>query len=135
MIARDGHRPGLVAGMETGQETCRVVDILAGVEHVVDAAEMRGVVVMIDLHAAEIDQRLALAAGVGEGGKCLGSAFREDCFSFYVQSVRLKAAFLAGLCQANRVEDAGGYAVAVGGTQDLGLAGIGGGSGAARKAR
>lgn len=135
MIAGDGHRPGLVAGMEAGQEARRVVDVLAWVEHVLDAAEMRGVVVMVDLHAAEIDQRLALALGVGEGGKRFGSASRKDCFSFYIQCVGLKTALVAGFRQPDGIEDAGGHAIAVGGTQDLGFAGIGGGAGAAREAR
>ncbi len=135
MIAGDGHRPGHMAGMEAGQEACRVVDVLAWVEHVLHAAEMRGMVVMVDLHAAQIDQCLALALGVGEGGKRFGPASREDCFSLYVQGVRLKTALVAGFRQSDGIEDAGGYAIAVGGTQDLGFARIGGGAGAAREAR
>lgn len=135
MVAGDGHRPGLVAGMETGQETRRIVNVLARVEHVLDAAEMRGMIVMVDLHAAEIDQRLTLALRIGEGGKRFGPTPWKDRFSFYIQSVRLKAAFLAGLGQADGIEDAGGHAIAVGGAQDLGLAGIGGGEGAGREAR
>lgn len=135
MITGDGHRPGFVAGMETGQETRRVIDVLARVQHVLDAAEMRGVVVVVDLHAAEIDQRLALALRVDEGGKRFGPALWEDRFSFYIQCVRLKAAFLARLGQADGIKDAGGHAVAVGGAQNLGLAGIGGGEGGVREAR
>jgi len=121
--------------METGQETRRVVDVLARVEHVLDAAEMRGMIMVVDLHTAEIDQGLALAPRIGEGGKCFGPAPWEDRFSFYIQCIRLKAAFLAGLGQADCIEDAGGHAVAVGGAQDLGLARIGGGEGAIREAR
>lgn len=90
---------------------------------------------MVDLHAAEIDQRLALALRIGEGGKRFDPAPWEDCFSFYIQCIRLKASFLAGLGQADGIEDAGGHAVAVGGAQDLGLAGIGGGEGGVREAR
>jgi len=135
MVAGDGHRPGLVAGMETGQETRRIVDVLARVEHVLDAAEVRGMIVVVDLHAAEIDQRLALALRIGEGGKGFGTAPWEDRFSFYIQCVRLKAAFLARLGQADGIEDACGHAVAVGGAQDLGLAGIGGGEGGVGEAR
>lgn len=90
---------------------------------------------MVDLHAAEIDQRLALALRIGEGGKRFGPAPGKDCFSFYIQCVGLKAAFLSRLGQADGIEDAGGYAVAVGGAQDLGLAGIGGGEGGVGEAR
>jgi len=135
MIAGDGHRPCLVAGMETGQEARRIVDVLTRIEHVLDAAKMRCVVVMVDLHASQIDQRLALALCIGEGGKRFGPAPWEDRFSFYIHGIRLKAAFLAGLGQADGIEDTGGHAIAIGGTQDLGLAGIGGGAGTAREAR
>ena len=135
MIAGDGHRPCLVTGMETGQEARRIVDVLTRIEHVLDAAKMRPVVVMIDLHAAQIDQRLALAPGIGEGGKGLGPASRKDCFSFYIQGVGLKAALVASLRQANGIEDAGGHAIAIGGAQDFRLARVGRGRGSACRAR
>jgi len=121
--------------MEAGQEARRVVDVLARVEHILDAAEMRGMIVMVDLHAAQIDQRLALALRIGEGGKRFGPALWEDRFSFYIQCIRLKAAFVAGLGQADGIKDAGGHAIAIGGAQDLGLAGIGGGSRGVGEAR
>ena len=135
MVAGDSHRPGLVTSMETGQEARRIVDVLTRIEHVLDAAKMRRVVVMVDLHAAQIDQRLALARGIGEGCEGLGPASREDRFSFYIQGVRLKAALVSGFRQAYGIEDAGGHAVAVGGAQDFRLARVGGGSGSARDAR
>lgn len=135
MVAGDSHGPGLMTGMQTGQEACGVVDILPGVEHVLDAAEMRGMVAVIDLHAAEINQCLAFPPGALEGGKRFRAASREDRFSFYIQGVRLKAPFLSGLRQTNGIENAGGHAVAVGGTQDLGLARVGGGDGTRGQAR
>jgi len=92
-------------------------------------------IVVVDLHAAEIDQCLALALGIGEGGKRFGPAPGEDRFSFYIQCVRLKAAFLARLGQADGIEDAGGHAIAISGAQDLGLAGIGSGEGGVGEAR
>lgn len=129
VIARDGHRPGLVPGMQAGQEAGRVVDVAARVEHLADAAEGRAVVAVIDLHAAEIDQCLAVATRGLEVRKGFGPRFREDGFSFYIQGVGLQAALVAGLRQANRVEDSGGDAVAVRGTQDLRFARVRGGSG------
>lgn len=135
VVAGDGHRPCLVTGMETGQEARRIVDVLARVEHVFDAAKMRRVVVMVDLHAAQIDQRLALALCIGEGGKGFSAASRKDRFSFYIQCVGLKAAFLPGFGQADGIEDAGGHAIAIGGAQDLRLARVGGSSGGACDAR
>ena len=135
MIAGHGHRPGLVTGMETSQEARRIVDVLTWVEHVLDAAKMRCMVVVIDLHAAQIDQRLALAPGIGEGGKGLGPAPRKDRFSFYIQGIGLKAALVSGLRQANGIEDAGGHAITIGGAQDLRLAGVGRGCGGVCRAR
>lgn len=135
MIAGHGHRPGLVTGMKAGQEARRIVDILTWVEHVLDAAKMRCVVVVVDLHAAQIDQGLALAPGIGEGGKGLGPASGKDCFSLYIQSVGLKAALVAGLRQANGIKDAGGNAIAVGGAQDFRLARVGRGCGSCYRAR
>lgn len=117
--------------MQTGQEAGRVIDVEARVQHVGDAAEMRGVVAVVDLHAAEVDQRAALAARGIERGERLGPACREDRFSFYVQGVGLKAALFSRLRQADRVEDAGGNAVAVGRAQDLGFARVGGRMGGA----
>ena len=136
VVAGDGHRPCLVTGMETGQEARRIVDVLARVEHVFDAAKMRRVVVMVDLHAAQIDQRLALALGIGEGGKGFSAASRKDRFSFYIQCVGLKATFVSGFGETDGIEDAGRDAVAACGAQDLRLARIrsraGGGAGKAR---
>lgn len=118
-------------GVQAGQEARGVVDILVRVEHVVDAAEMITVIVVVDLHAAEVDQCLALASRVLERGERFAAAAWKDGFSFYIHGVRLKAALLSGLGQADRVEDARRHAVAIGGAQDLRLAGIGGGVGGA----
>ena len=83
---------------------------------------------MVDLHAAEVDQRLALAAGIVERRERLVSAAREDSFSFYVQCVGLEAAFFPRFGQADRVKDSGRHAVAIGGPHDFRLARVGGGA-------
>ena len=82
---------------------------------------------VVDLHAAEIDQRLAVTTGRLEGGKRLAPALREDSFSFYIHGVRLKAALPSRFGKTDGIENARGYAIAIGGTQDLRLARIGGG--------
>lgn len=133
MVAGDRHRPGLVAGVEAGQEPGRVVDILARIEHVLDAAKMRCVVVVVDLHAAKIDQRLAVTPGRLEGGKRLAPALRENRFSLYIHGVRLKAAFPARFGKTDGIENARRHAIAIGGTQDLRLARVGGGFCRARR--
>jgi len=55
----------------------------------------------------------------------------ERLLFLYIQGIRLKAALLSGLSQTDRIENAGRHAVAIGGVQDLRLAGIGGGVGRA----
>ena len=48
----------------------------------------------------------------------------EDCLSFYIQCIGLKAALVSGLGQPDRIEDARRHAVAIGGAQDLRFAGL-----------
>jgi hypothetical protein len=127
VIAGYRHRPGLVALMQPRQKSRRIIDVAARVEHLLDAAEILRMVMMVDLHAAEIDQLGAAPAGAFEGRNGVTGASGEHGFSFYVQGVGLKAAFPPGLGQANGIEDAGGHAIAVCGTQDFGFAGILGG--------
>ena len=124
VVARHRHRPGVVAGMQAGEKPCRIVHVLARVEHVSDAAKMRSVIVVVDLHAAEIDQCLAVAARPFKTRDCFIPAFGEYRFSFYIQGVRLQASFLACFGQADGVEDSGGDSITVGGAQDFGLAGV-----------
>ena len=66
MIARDGHGPGRMASLQAGEEACRIVDILARIEHVRQTSELVTVIVDIDLHAADVDQFSTFGAGVGE---------------------------------------------------------------------
>lgn len=89
VVTRHRHRPCLVAGVQLRQETRRVVDIAARIEHVLDAAELVAMIAVIDLHAAEIDERLAFAPRVLEGDECLGATARKNGFPFYIQRIRL----------------------------------------------
>ena len=125
VIARDCHRPGIVAMLQGQQETCRIINILFGIEHVAEAAEMLRVIVMVDLHAAEIDQRRATAAGRFESGDCCRPRCWKDRQSLNIQRIGLQAPLVAGLRQADRVEDADGDIVAVGSLQDFRLARVG----------
>lgn len=87
---------------------------------------------MVDLHAAEIYQRLTLCFRTAEGREGFRAASGKDSFSLYVQGIGLQTTLLPGLGQADSIEDAGRYAIAVGGAQDLRLARIGGGKRRAR---
>jgi hypothetical protein len=120
-----------VPGVQGCQEACGIVDILMRVEHVPDAAEMIAMIVLVDLHAAEVNQGLAFASGILKGGERFIPTARENCFSLYIQRIRLKAAFLSCLCQADRIENASRHAIPIRGAQDLRLARICGGVGSA----
>lgn len=112
--------------MQAGQEAGGVVDILVRIEHFVHAAEVFGVVVVVDLHATEIDQCLAFALRGRERGKGLAAAFWKDCFSFYIHSVRLQAAFFPRFSKSDCVEDTSRNAVTVRRPQDFRFTSVGG---------
>src|SRR5690606_9327374 len=56
MVAGDRHRPVSLALAKVLQETCGVGDVLRWVEHFLDRGELFVVIMVVDLHAAEIDQ-------------------------------------------------------------------------------
>ena len=60
MIARDRHGPGFMPGVETRKERRRILDVLARVKHFRRRSEPVAVEVVVDLHAAEVDQLDAL---------------------------------------------------------------------------
>ena len=71
-------------------------------------------VVVVDLHAAKIDQFLALLLSSNKRGKGLAAAFGEDSLSFYIQCIRLQAAFFPCFSEADCVKYACRDAIAVG---------------------
>ena len=84
---------------------------------------MAGVIVVVDLHAAEVDQPGAAVAGLLERGDGRasarpGTAALPSIFSAFGCRLPL----LPGLGQADRIEDADRDVVALGGAQDLWLA-------------
>lgn len=84
MVACNGHRPGRMVPLETAEKPCRVIDISPGVEHVPDAAEMGRMVVMIDLHAAKIDEFGATVARSFELRNSLFHVLGDEGTSFNI---------------------------------------------------
>src|SRR5690625_3935264 len=60
MIACHCHRPAAFPRPQFAQEPGGVSNVQPGIEHRLDRGELLPVIMMIDLHAAEIDQPLAL---------------------------------------------------------------------------
>jgi hypothetical protein len=67
-----------VTRLELCQEARRVVDIAARIEHRLDGRKMLRMIVVIDLHAAEIDQADALGARPVEFAHGFLAASGED---------------------------------------------------------
>lgn len=67
MVARHGHGPGLMLRVQLREEARGIVDIATRIEHVIDAAKLVAMITVIYLHAAEVNQRLALAPRIPEG--------------------------------------------------------------------
>src|SRR5690625_390296 len=60
VIARDCHRPAAFPCPQLAQEPCSVSHIQTRIEHRLDRDEFFPVIMVVDLHAAEIDQPPAL---------------------------------------------------------------------------
>lgn len=135
VVARHGHRPCLVTGVEVGQELRGEIDIAARIEHLGRRSEGAMVVVPVDLHAAEIDQLLAFGARRVEDPDGLCRGRREDGLAFYIEGIGLQRSLAAGFGEADGIENAGGDGIALGGGQDLAFAGAGAALGRGRSAR
>ncbi|PHK46170.1 hypothetical protein VF13_11990 [Nostoc linckia z16] len=111
MIAGDRHGPGVVACFQPLQELGRVFDVQRRVEHRVEAGELVAVVVMVDLHAADVDQLLALGARGVELVQCLLLASAEEGAPMDVERVGLQRITPAAFGQTDRIEHADGNVV------------------------
>lgn len=105
VIAGDGHGPTLVTVIQALEKTGGVFDIEMRVEHVADAVKFGRVVMVIDLHAAEIDQLLSLLARSMESMHGLCAVPGVESPAFNVEGKGLEAAFHAGFGKAYSVEN------------------------------
>jgi len=112
-----------VATLQLGEKLCRVLHVPARLEHLPHATELIGVIVVIDLHAAEIDQFDATAARTVDRPNGVVQRAGKYRLAFDVERVGLQTSFSPGFCKANGIKDSSRDAVLVSGTKDLGLAG------------
>lgn len=105
MIARDGHRPGVVAGMKLRQEPCRIVNIARRLQHLRRRGKFGAVEMVVDLHAAEIDEHGSLPTCLIEDVERDGRALREDGLALDVECPRLQRSLLAGFRQTDGIEN------------------------------
>jgi len=123
VIAGHCHRPGFVPVVEIAQEPRRVFHVAAGVEHLLRGPEILTMVVLVDLHAADVDELRARSArhidlpqGVLLGGW-------KEGLPFDVQRVRVEGSLAPRLGQAHGIEYALGDTVFECGGLNLHLAG------------
>ncbi len=97
VIACDRHRPGFVFRLQPHQEARCVVDVGVRIQHLAQAGEMLGMVVVIDLHAAQVDELAAAFCGRLELGDRFGGRIGKDGAALDVEGVGLQAALATGL--------------------------------------
>src|SRR5512138_3647166 len=106
VVTGDRHGPAPFALLQLLQKARGVIDVLRGIEHRPHRTEFFGVVVMIDLHAAEIDQLGAFPSHGLEAGHRIVHIPGKYRLAFGAERVRVQRASAPGLGQADRVQDA-----------------------------
>lgn len=114
-----------MTGMKPGKKSRGVFDIGVRIKHCVHRPEFGTMIMMVDLHAAQINQAFSFRTGALELPDRLATAFCIDRSTLYIQSIRIERAFPSGLGQANGIQNAGRYAVDPRRVQDLRFANAG----------
>lgn len=111
MVPRDSHRPGLMALVEVRQEFCRVFDIGPRLEHGRDRGEILTMIMLVDLHAADIDEPRTTLPCRLESLQGLIARHGEDSPSLDVERIGLERSLSARFRQADGIQDPFRYAI------------------------
>lgn len=122
MIAGHRHGPCNVLRVQAREKSGGIFDIAAGIQHVFRSSKLIAVIVVIDLHATQIDEFGALPARIFEDLKRVLARGREDRLALDVEGPGLKRSALAGLRQSHRIENAFRHTVFNGRSGDFALA-------------
>lgn len=90
MIAGDSHGPTLVSSLQIDQKTSRIINVPFGVEHRPEVGKFLSMVVMIYLHAAQVNQFATPFARVVERFHRLRKGPGKDGFAFDVERIGLQ---------------------------------------------
>ena len=104
MIAGHGRSPASFAHPQSLQITCSIDDILFWLHHLGGRAEICPVIMIIDLHAAEVDEFLALLLGFAKLFQGIGLRIGDDSPAFNIECIGVKAAFNPCFSEAYRIE-------------------------------
>lgn len=106
MIPRDSHRPCFMTAMQIAEEPSCIFHIAPRIEHRLNGTEMLPVEVLIDLHAAHIDQDRAAVPGALEGLQRFLKSFKVVGLAFDIHRVGLQASLAPRLRQTDGIKDA-----------------------------
>lgn len=121
VIARHRHCPTLVTPLQVDQKSCRIINIPARVEHGAGTGELPLMVVMVDLHAAQINQFAAGSAGPVECLERLRQTPSKNGFAFYIERIGLQRPSPPGFRQSHRIENPDRHAMFAGCSDNLPL--------------
>ncbi len=100
MIARNSHRPAFVPLFQLRQKFGRIIYIQHRIEHRRQAGKLILVIVMIYLHAAQINELFSSATGLIKDLECLTQIAREHSAPLNIQRIGLQGTLSARLRQS-----------------------------------
>lgn len=106
VIAGSGQRPAPLLDAQVFQKLRGVINVLARVEHVHDGVEMTPVEMVVDLHAADVDELGAGFARLLEFQQGFLQSLRKVGWPFDIERIGVQRAAPPGLGQRDGIKDA-----------------------------
>lgn len=103
MVPRHRHGPAAMFLTQLLQEAGSVSDVLVWHEHFSWTRKLLTVIVMVDLHATQINQLLAFATCIREMPQCIAFVFRKDRLAFDIQGKRMQSSLVSALGETHRI--------------------------------
>lgn len=101
MVSGYRHCPCLVTAVKVHEELRRVIDILSRVKHGLHGGKILPVKVLVDLHAADVDELCATLPRGNESIDGLTLAIEEHRLAFHVHREGLKRSLASRFCQTD----------------------------------
>jgi hypothetical protein len=124
IVASDGQGPASFARSQFFQKISGVTHVPGGIEHFVHRVEVRCMPVVIDLHAAYIDQLRAPGALGFEFGERFTQARGGDCPSVDIHVEGIERSFASRLGESDRVKNIQWDIVSLRGPNHFSFAGL-----------
>lgn len=111
VVARRRQSPASLFDAQVFQKLRGIINVLAWIEHVDDRVEVTAVEVVVDLHAADIDQLSAGLPRLFEFRQRLRQSLREVGWAFDIQRIGMQRAAPAGFGERDSIENTQRHAV------------------------